>query len=196
LSGSCVAGKCVAALLLAEVRTRGVGGALDEFIELYNPSSAAVTFDASWSVTMQPFALGCGLSQQVLAGAGQTVPAWGHILYAASGYLDSVPPDGAYIGDVPDAASLVLMHGAFVADELCFVYDASTLNAADSCAMPACRGTPVANAHNGTVFSNMDESMIREPGGALGNGQNTGNNSQDFFTAASMPEDLASAPTP
>jgi hypothetical protein len=49
-----------------------------------------------------------------------------------------------------------------------------------------------------SVAGNVDASIERKPGGALGNGTDTGSNVADFTGAVTPanPQNLASAPTP
>ena len=190
-------------LVLSQVQSRGVLGGSDEFVELYNPTSGPVTFDASWTVKARSATGGvaqCANAAMTtrFAGAGQIIPAHGHILHANPGYSGVTPPDGTYTTGIPDAAAVVLVHGTTTVDALCFYYDQSTLGALTTCATAyPCEGTPVQNPHNNTSGSNVDTSLERLPGGAAGNAVDNNNNAGDFVvTSPSNPRNLASPPAP
>jgi hypothetical protein len=196
-SGTCTNNVCsgTVLLLISQVRTRGVGGAADEFVELYNPAATDVIFDSSWTLA----ARSSSASSQTLryTGAGQSIPAHGHILLGGTGYSESVAADAALTTGITDAGSIVLQHNSIVVDALCFYFDAATQNAIIGF---TCEGTPVSNLpHDNTTTgsSNSDVSLERKPGGTLGNTQNTGDNSADFQSATPAdPHDLASSPVP
>jgi hypothetical protein len=193
-------------LLLSQVQTRGNNGAFDELVEIYNPTAYPVVFDAGWSVKARSATGGlstcatAGLGER-FAGAGQTIPPHGHILFANNsvpGYNGSVAADGTYMTGITDASSVVLQHANDVIDALCFYYDATTQTTLTTCsAAYICKGTPIQNPHDNTTATNQDASLERKPGGAQGNTQNTGNNAADFaVNSAPDPHDLASPPVP
>jgi hypothetical protein len=192
--------------VLSQVQTRGSNGGNDEFVEIYNPTSAPVVLDTSWTVKGRSAVGGTAscatsLPGERFAGAGQTIPAYGHILFAnnsSPGYDGTTAADATYTIGIPDAASLVLYHGTNVVDALCFFYDSTTEGALTGCSVPyVCEGTPIQNPHDNTTDTDKDASLERKPGGAAGNGQSTDDNAADFVTNTSPdPHDLASAPTP
>jgi hypothetical protein len=201
-SGVCTGGTCVDVVLISEIRTRGLGGATDEFIELYNPTTADLTLDNSWRLEVRDVGGGqCANTTYVgrWSGNGEVVPAHGHLLIAASGYTQDPAADFEYAGGglVGDAASVRLMRGADVADAVCLYTDQASLGALTMCSNPyTCEGTPVMNPHDG-AGSNTDESLERTPGGDLGNAGDTGDNSMDFQIASpALPQNVMSAPTP
>jgi large repetitive protein len=193
-------------LLISEVRSRGKTGAGDEFVELYNPTDAAVTADARWTLQARSAVGDCATLTPVdlWTGSGEVVPAHGHLLIAATGteaYLGEVSPDATYpVADVElaDAGSLVVLRGEDVVDALCYQYDAPTLAALTTCATSyTCEGTPALNPHNGDGSSNTDASLERKPGGTQGNGADTGDSAADFAPLeTSTPQSLQSAPPP
>jgi hypothetical protein len=195
-------------LLLSQVKTRGVNGGSDEWVEIYNPGSAPVTFDSTWALESRNATLGLSGCATVaygvrFNGGGQVIPPHGHILYANSaGFSESAttPADGTYPSNygIPDAASVVLLHGAAVADALCFYYDGTTESTLACPGNPfTCSGTPVMNPHDNTTATDDNESLERKPGGSGGNTANSGNNAMDFATTATAdPHDLASTPVP
>lgn len=203
-SGKCAAGACTDVLLISEVQTFGSAGSGDEFFEIYNPNAFPVTFDASWEVWARDVVLPCTALTKRFAGTGQVIPALGHLLYASfTAYDGATSPDTTYMNAFDDAGQIVLLHSAALVDSLCYSYDATSL-AKLTCATPPamwfpCQGSADNNPHNGVsqASSTVDVSIERKPGGALGNGQNTGDNTMDFVgNAPSNPQNLASPPTP
>jgi hypothetical protein len=192
---------------LSQIQTRGTAGGNDEFVEIYNATAAPVAFDSTWEVMERTAASTCAALSARFSGSGQMIPAHGHLLYANSaGYPDGgvTAADGAYSTGISDAAQVVLLHGGALVDSLCFYVDTTT-QANLTCESPpatwfACQGTPVSNLpHDNTTSSasNSDVAMVRRPGGAAGNGQDTGDNAADWTSdVPSSPHDLASAPTP
>ena len=177
-------------------------------MEIYNPGPLPVTFDGTWALQARNATLGLSgcatLSYGTrFSGGGQVIPAHGHILYANSaGFSESAttPADGTYPSSygIPDAASVVLMHGSTVADALCFYYDGPTQSTLACPGSPfTCAGSPVVNPHNNTTSTDTNASLERKPGGAAGNTVNTGDNASDFAaTVTADPHDLASTPVP
>ena len=199
-SGKCSSNVCTDALLISQVQSRGDGGANDEFIELYNPTGVAVIFDDTWSVRARSAVSTCtsDLLLSRFIGAGQVIPAHGHLLYVSSAYNGSTSGDGTYAIGLADAASVVLEHNSAVVDALCFYYDAATQNALTGCsAAYICEGTPIMGTHDSTNSTNVDASFERKPGGTGGNMTDTGNNANDFLINSTPdPHNLASSPTP
>ena len=200
-SGTCTNKVCVDAtdhLLISQVQTRGDGGAADEFVELYNATSIAVTFDSTWTLTARSSTSSTYIAR--ITGAGEVIPAHGHILFTGSDYNAATTNDDVLSVGITDASSVLLLHNGNVVDALCFYYDAATLALYSTDLTYICEGTPVSNLpHNNTASgsSNTDASLERKPGGALGNAQDTGDNASDFASGVSPdPHNLASPATP
>jgi hypothetical protein len=195
-------------LWLSQVKTRGLNGGADEWVEIYNPGTVAVTFDSSWALKARNATVGTSSCATALygtrfTGGGQMIPPHGHILYAnAAGFSESAatPADGTYAQTfgIPDAASVVLVHGNAVVDALCFYYDATTQATLGCPGSPyTCTGTPVMNPHDNTATTDVNASLERKPGGASGNTQNTQDNAGDFITTSPAdPHDMTSPPVP
>jgi hypothetical protein len=186
------------------VQSRGDGGGNDEFLEIYNPTSAPVLFDGAWEVWSRSAATtACASLTKRFGGGGQTIPPHGHVLYAnAGGYNGSVAPDGTYTSGFADSGQIVLLQNGALVDSVCIYYNATT-QANLTCATPpakwfACQGAGVSNLpHNDTTSGNVDVSMERNPGGAGGNGQSTGDDAVDWSVMVTPnPQNLASPPTP
>lgn len=191
-------------LVISQVQSRGTGGGNDEFIELYNPTAASITFDNTWTIVERNATGGlatcaANLPSTLYTGTGQAIASHKHLLLVTSSYSGTVGMDATYSAGISDAASLVLMHASVAADALCFSYDAATSSALTSCtATPyTCEGTPATNPHDNTTGTNTDASLERKPGGTGGNGVDTNVNANDFAANASDdPHDLASAAVP
>jgi hypothetical protein len=205
-SALCIATKCVPRLVISEIRTRGVAGGAggeDEFVELYNPTGEAVTLDSGWQVRSRSDA-GSTYGTPKWSGTGQILPAHGHFLIVGTAYSDELtaPHDAVLAKGLTDAASVVLEYGnpPAVVDATCYFTIPSTrAKLMDPANQYICEGEPASNfAHkDSTAASNVDASLERKPGGALGNGTDTGDSLADFINVApSSPQGLASAPTP
>jgi hypothetical protein len=187
-------------LVISEVRSRGVLGALDEFVELYNPTAAAVTLDASWAIEGKnaTSASSVAYSTRWLGGGG-VIPAHGHFLIVGSSYAQNPPADEYLKVSITDAASLRLMQNGNTVDAVCYYFDQATLDSLMSSSF-TCEGTPVSNLpHNDAAgdTGNVDVSIERAPGGSRGNCTDTGNNLTDFVSASpATPQDAASPLTP
>ncbi|HSN97192.1 MAG TPA: hypothetical protein VLS89_02805 [Candidatus Nanopelagicales bacterium] len=203
-SGTCTGGTCVDTLLISEIRTRGLAGAGDEFIELYNPGNAPVTVTGDWTLEVRGVAQGNCKNTLYIArwnGNGETISAHGHLLIAANGYTQDPAADVVITGGgfLPDAGSVRLLRNADVADAICFHFNQQTQDTLADCPdQPfTCEGTPVQNPHNGSDATNTDESLERGPGGAAGNATDTDDNSADFAVITpAAPQSTASPATP
>jgi hypothetical protein len=196
-TAACTAGACCGSthLTIAEVKSRGSGGASDEYVEIYNPTPAPVTLDASWALQARSTTTTTYTTRWV--GTGQVLPPYSHFLVVGSAYVSTPAGDAALTSGISDAASVTLVQGGTPVDALCFGYDTTTINSFD--ATYACNGTPVNNApHNNTTSGNVDMSLDRLPDTASGgNCQNTQDNAADFEQVMpSDPQNLASAPSP
>ncbi|MEO7109113.1 MAG: hypothetical protein ABI183_01635 [Polyangiaceae bacterium] len=193
-------------LVISQVQSRGTAGGNDEFVELYNPTDAAITFDGTWTITVRNATSGvaaCAGAPSILyTGTGQAIGSHKHFLIATAAYSETTAaPDAPYSAGISDAANVVLNHSTTTVDALCFSYDATTALTLTTCATPfTCEGAPVGNPHNNTTtgVSATDVSLERKPGGAGGNGVDNNVNATDFAISASpaVPHDLASAAVP
>ena len=214
LSLGCQGGVCEDVLLISEVRSNGPNGSspnddefADEIVELYNPGNAPITLDANWLFYHRSAQGACQGKFLRYKGTGVTVPPRQHFLLVGLAYAG--PPGDAVMLSTPgnsiaDAASLWLEHKGKIIDAVCYYYDDITLQrltGLGGCVPDyICEGPPISNLpHNGTKggASSSDVSLERKPGGALGNGQDTGNSTADFQSIMpATPQNLASPPTP
>jgi len=182
--------------VVSQVRSRGAGGASDEFVEIFNATGAPVALDASWTLEVRGVADSSYRAHW--KGAGLSVPAYGHFLIAGTGYAQAPAADASLSSGIPDAASLVLTHAGASVDAVCYAYDATTQAAFD--ATFTCAGTPASNLPHddkSSASSNVDTSLARKPAGAGGNCTDTGDDAADFVTETpAQPESTVSPPTP
>ncbi|APR84812.1 Hypothetical protein A7982_10161 [Minicystis rosea] len=206
-SGNCTGGKCVDVLLISELQTRGSNGGSDEFIEIYNPNAYAVSFDGGWEIwTRSAASNACAALNKRITGAGQAIPAHGHLLFtngSATGYDGAVAGDGTYTTGFSDSGQIVLLRSGTLVDSLCYYFSTTTQNNLTCPTPPAmwfpCQGTVSNLPHNDTTAtaSNADVTIERKPGGAAGNGQNTGDNAADWNTMVTPnPQNTMSPATP
>jgi hypothetical protein len=185
-------------LVISEIRSRGLGGAADEFVELYNPTAAPVTLDSSW--TLQSRGSGAFTYATRFTGGGQIVPAHGHFLIAGPGYTQSPAPDIQLAAALTsDAGSVILVQDLVTTiDAVCFFYDSGSLAIITNILDPyVCEGMPVDNPHDDSTGTNTDKSLERQPGGGLGNCTDTDDNASDFaIRSPATPENAQGKPVP
>jgi hypothetical protein len=195
-----VAGVCSCTgthLMISEVRTRGAGGGNDEFMEIYNPTDLAVTIDAAWTLEMRSHIAASYQVRWTGPAVAVSLPSHGHYLVTrsegvAGGYTPPPAGDGA-LGPTgtTDASSVVLKQNGATVDAVCFYTTAAELSEFTG-GTHICEGTPILRG-----VANIDTSIERLPGGALGNCSDTGNNANDWAVIApSIPQNLTSATTP
>ncbi len=175
-------------MVISQTRTRGAGGGSDEFIELFNATGSAIALDSSWTVQGRS-STGSSYTAR-WTGTGKSVPAWGHYLLGGPSYTETTADDAE--SGITDDGAIQLVHGGTTVDTLCYVFGTTTLDSSYGCP-----GTPAVNPHDNTTSSDVDESLVRLPGGAAGNCTDTGNNAADFTTATpATPQNTQSPPTP
>jgi hypothetical protein len=178
--------KCVCNdhLVISEVRTRGPGGAADDFVEIYNATSAPLTLVANeWTIESRS-AGGANYTAR-WASSGETIPPYEHYLVVGNGYTGSPAGDAVLSASISDDASVRLKNQTVVVDAVCFCHDPVASGSCDAVTAAgfSCEGQPVINPNDGT--ENLDASLERKAGGQAGNCVDTIDNAADF--AASMP---------
>lgn len=178
--------------MISEIRSRGPGGAGDEFIELYNPTSSPITLDATWKIDgRKP---GSASYTTRWTGGGKVIPAHGHFLLGGTNYAGPPAADEKLSSGVTDTTSVRLINNMTTIDTVC--YYATNAAATDFDASFSCKGTPVSNAphtDNAGATSDVDASIER----MNGNCADTGDNASDFASQMpSTPMNSSSPPTP
>ena len=204
IAGDCVNLNCGAGnvcscagthLMLSEVRTRGADGGNDEFMEIYNPTEVAVMIDAAWTLEIRSSSAPSYQVRWTGPAVAVTLPSHGHYLITnlegmAGGYTPPPAGNGALTIGTVDAASVVLKQNGTTVDAVCFY--TSVDNLAEFTPAHVCEGNLIMRG-----IANVDTSIERLPGGALGNCMDTGDSASDWkITTPSTPQNLASVTTP
>jgi hypothetical protein len=178
-------------VVFGEVRSRGAGGASDEFIELFNPTPTAVTLDGTW--TIQARSASATAFTTRWSGRGNVIPAHGFYLVVGALYGGTPTPDDHLTGGITDATSLHLEQSGQVVDALCYAYGATTIATLESAGY-GCAGTPSDNMPHddtSTAASDVDQSLARK------RCANTGNDADDYSKRTpATPKDTTSPPDP
>jgi hypothetical protein len=182
-------------LLISEIRSRGLGGAADEFVELYNPTGVPVVLDNTWKLEARSNAATTYTTRWT--GTGATVPAHGHFLIAGTAYTQMPAADDALSTGITDASSVRLSQSSAIVDAVCYAYDAASAQPFTTDATYTCEGPPLNNPHNNSTSTDTDASLERKPGGTAGNCTDTDVNASDFIvTTPANPQDTSSPPAP
>ena len=182
-------------LLISEIRSRGIHGGNDEFIEIYNPTSTAIPMDDSWSIKVRGWSSASYATRwQGPATQSTSVPAHGHFLIAGSAYAQSPAADVVVSSSITaDSASILLINGGSPVDVVCFAFGVDQMTAVEAF---TCKGKPASNApHDDSVngMSNLDYSVARNQNGCA----DSGDNATDFTVVhPAGPESTLSAPSP
>jgi hypothetical protein len=165
-------------IVISEFRTRGTNGEGDEFLEIFNPTTASV-FIGGWQVWRSS---GCGVVTTALFNFPDD--AWllpGHHYLAAS--IDSslsIPPDQVYTGQLSDTGGVALLNrSGLIIDQVGMCVDTQYRE-----------GLPLA-----PLTEDIDQSYERKPGGSGGACYDTSDNGSDFgLISTALPENLDSLP--
>jgi len=150
-------------VVISELRFRGPAGAADEIVELYNRSSAPV---AIGGYLVRGSNNAGTVSTRATIPAGTTLNAGCHYLLGGATYSGSVAADQTFATGITDDGGVAVT----LADQT--VVDAVGLSTGSAYK----EGTTLASLGG----SNVSHSYERKPGGSLGNGQDTDDNSADF----------------
>lgn len=150
-------------LLISEFRTRGPGGAADEFVEIYNPTTSTLTIGG---LKIRASNSSGGISDRITVTTGTTLGPGCHYLQANSGYSGNVPADQTYGTGIADNGGI-----AITGSDGIRIIDAAGISSGSAFK----EGTTLA-----PVTVSSDWSYERKPGGAFGNGIDTNDNGSDF----------------
>ena len=167
-------------VVISEFRTRGPGGAGDEFIELYNNSATPIDI-SGWKIKGSSSA--GGVSVRLTVTSGTVLPARGHFLAGNSGgYSGSVALDQTYTsGLVNDGGVALALPNDVIVDQVGLSSGSAFRE----------------GMHLAPLPSDANQSYERKPGGLNGSTQDTNDNFADFqLLTPSEPQNLASDPRP
>jgi DNA/RNA endonuclease G (NUC1) len=167
-------------VVISEFRTRGLGGANDEFVELYNVTGSPINI-GNWKINRSN---GTGtVNTQITISAGTMIPAFGHFLATnSSGYSGSVPGNQTYGTGITDDGGIAILNDSNVV--------------IDQVGMSAGSAYKEGNLLS-QLTTNVNRSHERKAGGANGSTQDTDDNGNDFqLITPSDPQNLSSPPTP
>ncbi|MEP7125542.1 MAG: lamin tail domain-containing protein [Byssovorax sp.] len=181
--------------VISEIRSRGINGGNDEFIEIYNPTAAPIPMDDAWSIMVRgSSSMSYSTRWQGPSTNSISIPPHGHFLIAGPSYAQGPAPDVALASSITsDSASVLLVNVGSTVDAVCFAFGGQKP------AMVAtfeCEGTPASNApHDDTLagMSDLDTSIARNQDGCA----DSQNNAIDFsISHPADPQSTKSPPAP
>ncbi len=162
-------------IVISEFRTRGPKGTTDEFVELYNPTGAAVNI-SGWLLKASSSTGVVGTRATIKTGT--ILQPGKHYLLANNGFRGTVSANQKYSTEVADNGGIALFNGTTLVDQV---------------------GMSAGSAYKeGTILTplttNADRSYERKLGGSAASCMDAGNNSADFqLISPSAPQNMASA---
>ncbi|MCM3902461.1 MAG: lamin tail domain-containing protein [Pyrinomonadaceae bacterium] len=167
-------------IVISEFRTRGPGGASDEFIELYNNSDATVDI-GRWKIKGSSNA--GGITTRLTISTGVLLPARSHFLATNSGgYSGSIAGDQNYTSGFANDGGLALtLPNDAIVDQIGMSQGSAFRE----------------GMHLAPLTSDANQSYERKPGGSPGTTQDSEDNFNDFqLIAPSNPQGLSGGATP
>jgi uncharacterized repeat protein (TIGR01451 family) len=157
-------------VVISELRTRGTNGPMDEFIEIYNPTSTEIVI-GGWQVRV---ITGTGTeASRVTITSGETLLPGQYYLIAnntaTTGYSESVTPDQTYTTGIVDAGGVALFDTSGIKIDSVGLNTTYTFYTENS---------PLSDLS--TYTPDASRSYERKPGGLLDSCQDSGNNLNDF----------------
>ncbi len=181
-------------LVLSEVAPQGPAGAGDEFIELYNPTSAAIDI-SGWKLQYKS-ATGTTYSAKATVPANTSIPPHRYYLVASKSY-GGPTADLVLTGDLQLSATAghvrVIDDTGLEVDRLGYGAGA---NAGET--QPFATAAPSAGSYERKALASSTAASMSTggPDAAKGNGQDTDNNALDFVARPTRePQSLASGAT-
>jgi len=166
-------------LLISEFRTRGPGGAADEFVEVYNPTSSTVVIGG---LLIRSSNNAGSLTTRATITTGMTLGPGCHYLFAPASFsaIGAVPPDQSFSSGITDDGGIAITRSD----------SATVIDAVGMSAGSAYKEGPTLTPLAGT----SNQSYERKPGGPSGNGVDSNDNSSDFVlnSGTSNPQNSAS----
>jgi hypothetical protein len=169
-------------LVISEVRTRGPDGGNQDFIEIFNATTAPITLGADHHIDARGEDSG-NYGERWRGDGTITIPAGGRALLANEeddNPLGGAEPDDVYQSGIPDGASVVLYEGETVVDAVCFTCEGQLDEDY------VCEGTPL--SRGATCGDDGDASVQRRPEGGVDSCTDTDENATDLDEGPSTPE--------
>lgn len=163
-------------IVISEFRFRGGGGASDEFVEIYNPTSGAIDI-SGWRLYGSNNAASTSIRATIPSST--TLQPGQYYLIANTSYNDTTPADLTYSsGITDDGGAAITTSGGTIIDQVGL-----------SSGSAYKEGTPLT-----ALLTSTDQSYERKPGGSSGNCLDDGDNSTDFsLLNPSSPQNSSSA---
>ncbi len=180
--------------------TTGANTSADEFVELYNPTSADVDV-SGWRIEYQS-KTGSSFTLKATLPDGTIVPARRYFLVSSLSYVGTVEPDLRLIGDMNlagDAASVRLANDTSTVDQLGYGTSAAKPNAPEGNPILASGSGPPSESFERKASSTSTEASMASGGtdAKKGNAFDSGDNGVDFVVrTARDPQNLSSAAEP
>ncbi|MFY2561988.1 lamin tail domain-containing protein [Corallococcus terminator] len=182
-------------VVISEFSGGMTANARDEFVELYNPTSAAVDL-SGWQLSYRS-AAGPNYSTTYTIPAGRSIPSHGYFLLVGTAYSGAVAADATHNIDAASSTTggghirLQRLSGTVYVDVDRIGY--GTGNAPEGTAAPSHPASGGSLERKAVVTSTNTTMAVGGTHATRGNGQDTENNSADFVTRATrQPQNSAS----
>ncbi|MEI6634596.1 MAG: lamin tail domain-containing protein, partial [Chlamydiota bacterium] len=187
------AGHWAGHVVISQFTTTGPGGATDEFVEIYNPTSAAIDI-SGWRLRYKA-ASGTTWSTRTTVAAGTTLGVYSFYLFGHTSYTGTVLANATFTTGAADAGGhYCIDNGATIQDTVGW----GTAIAPETSAAPVQSGT--ANSVQRKVNTSSTAASMASGGGQYtnGNGEDTDDNSVDFVvqTNGRIPHNASSGQYP
>lgn len=202
-TGGSPAGAAANHVVISEFATRGPTAATDEFVELYNPTNAAISL-AGWKLQYSAATNGATWSDRAILPANASIAAHSFFLLANNTYIGSVVPDfssaawGSGQGMADNGHERIIDASAVEVDRV--GWGSTAVNPEGGSPAPNHGTSPNNNSVERKALATSTGDSLAA-GGAhefLGNGQDTNVNGSDFVTQTHgrNPQNSASPPEP
>ena len=192
-SGVCVSGGPANHFVISQFQLAG-NNELDEFVELYNPTSSPISLTGMFLHYRAN-----GGTHTVFTLPGATIQPHRFYLIGSSGYTGSPSPDvtqSVFFAPLPPTSP----GGTFYLVQGAASFSGPTCPTSAQIIDRVGWGTGSGSCPEGgmpTQVPGLNSSVIRKPHGACGNGRDTNNNGADFLPAAiEQPRNSSSPPVP
>ena len=188
-------------VVISEFATRGLGGAFDEFVELYNPTTSQIDM-SGWKLQYSSGTSGTVWPDRATLPANSVIAPHGFFLIAnQTVYTGANPPDynaATWTVGLSDNSHVRMIDGGSA--EVDKVGYGTALNPEGGATAPSIGTSPTNNSVERKAFTTSTADSLFTGGlhALAGNGQDTNVNSADFVlqTHGRNPQNSSSAPEP